>query len=412
MFKEIKSCRICQNKNLIPVVNLGNQMLTGVFPKEESQKVTVGPLVLVKCYGENSCGLLQLKHTYNLEEMYGLNYGYRSGLNQSMVTHLTKKVQKIIESISLSKGDLVIDIGSNDGTTLRAYPLNLDLNLVGVDPTGIKFAQYYPNNAQLIPNFFSPELIKELFPKTKAKIVTSFSMFYDLENPMQFMQDIFDILDESGVWVFEQSYMPTMLKTNSYDTICHEHLEFYGLSQIKWMTDKIGFKIIDVEFNDINGGSFSVTVQKNHADLSESSKVRSILDSEKLLKLDTITPYISFQERIEQSKRALIDFLNKSKLQGKKVAALGASTKGNVILQYCNIKKDLVSFVGEVNFEKFQCYTPGVYLPIIEENQLLQKNCDYLLILPWHFKNFFISNKKFSGINLVFPLPEFHIVRP
>lgn len=410
MYKKIEKCRICGNTHLERVLDLGEQMLTGVFPREKGAKVTTGPLRLVKCTGkDDACGLLQMEHSYDLGEMYGENYGYRSGLNASMVAHLNKKVMRILGLVKLQRGDLVIDIGSNDSTTLQAYPENGPV-LVGVDPTGIKFHSYYPSHIQLIPDFFSASLVQQRLPGQKAKVVTSFSMFYDLEDPMGFMRQVFDVLADDGIWVFEQSYMPTMLDTNSYDTVCHEHLEFYALRQIKWMADRVGFRIIDVEFNDINGGSFSVTVAKSHGDTSTAPEVQKILDDECARGLDTLKPYQEFAERVVRTKRDLLAFIEKAHAEGKTVAVLGASTKGNVLLQYCGLTISEVECVGEVNPEKFGCYTPGTWIPIIEEQELLAKKPDYMIVLPWHFRKFFISNKKLSGMKLVFPLPEVEIV--
>lgn len=411
MYKKIEKCRICGNTHLECVLDLGEQMLTGVFPREKGAVVTTGPLHLVKCMsGDNSCGLLQMEHSYDLGEMYGENYGYRSGLNASMVQHLNSKVNRILNLVELHQGDLVIDIGSNDSTTLQAYPSS-GLFLVGVDPTGLKFHHYYPSHIQLIPDFFSSALVKARFPEKKAKVVTSFSMFYDLEDPMGFMSQVYEVLADDGVWVFEQSYMPTMLDTNSYDTVCHEHLEFYALSQIKWMADRVGFKILDVEFNDINGGSFSVTVSKSHGDLTVDHTVQKILDEELARGLDTLIPYQEFAMRVVQTKCDLLQFIATIRAQGKTLAVLGASTKGNVLLQYCGLTANDVDFVGEVNPEKFGCYTPGTWIPIIPEQDLLAKKPDYIIVLPWHFKQFFISNKKFSNMNLVFPLPKLEVVK-
>jgi NDP-4-keto-2,6-dideoxyhexose 3-C-methyltransferase len=410
VYKKIEKCRICGNNHLERVLDLGEQMLTGVFPREKEEKVTTGPLCLVKCSGSDEvCGLLQLEHSYDLGEMYGENYGYRSGLNTSMVAHLHEKVKKILMQIKLHEGDLVIDIGSNDSTTLQAYPSD-GLVLVGIDPTGIKFHSYYPSHIQLIPDFFSSSLLKERFPEQKAKVVTSFSMFYDLEDPLEFMQQVFDVLAEDGIWVFEQSYMPTMLKMNSYDTVCHEHLEFYALHQIKWMTDRVGLKIVDVEFNDINGGSFSIMVAKSHGDLTVAPSVQKILDDEREQGLNTLSPYQAFAKRVAKSRLDLLDFIRTAHAQGKTVAALGASTKGNVLLQYCDLTEQEVAFIGEVNTEKFGCYTPGSWIPIIAEAQLLAKNPDYLIVLPWHFRRFFEHNVKFEKTQLVFPLPQIEVV--
>lgn len=410
MYKKIDKCRICGNTHLERVLDLGVQMLSGVFPSEKGAKVTAGPLRLVKCMGdEEVCGLLQLEHSYDLGEMYGENYGYRSGLNASMVAHLHGKVKKILGQVELRKGDFVIDIGSNDSTTLQAYP-PIGLELVGVDPTGIKFHNYYPQHIQLIPDFFSAALVKQRFPGRKAKVITSFSMFYDLEDPMGFMEQVYDVLADDGVWVFEQSYMPTMLEMNAYDTVCHEHLEFYALHQIKWMTDRVGFRIIDVEFNDVNGGSFSVMVSKSHGDLTLAPSIRRILEREREQKLDSLAPYQAFSERVAQSKRDLLAFIEAAHAAGKTVAALGASTKGNVLLQYCDLTEKDIFSVGEINADKFGCFMPGTWIPIIPEDELLAMKPDYMIVLPWHFRKFFLGNKKFPKSKLVFPLPKLEVL--
>ena len=195
-----------------------------MFPRSKDQPLTSGPLELVKCHsdsGDPVCGLLQLRQSYPLDEMYGQNYGYRSGLNRSMVEHLHGKVRGILGSIPLASGDLILDIGSNDSTLLQAYPQHLGLVLAGIDPTGVKFRQYYPPHVQLIPDFFSAQAVRDNFGGRKAKVITSIAMFYDLESPLEFVRQVADVLADDGVWVFEQSYMPTMLEINAYDTICH-----------------------------------------------------------------------------------------------------------------------------------------------------------------------------------------------
>lgn len=412
MYSQINACRVCGNQALERVVDLGEQYLTGVFPHHKNmEKITKGPLRLVKCHGENVCGLLQLEHTYSLPEMYGENYGYRSGLNQSMVQHLKAKVQRITTTSKLSPGDLVIDIGSNDGTTLGFYPEHLDL--VGVDPTGNKFKKYYAPQVKLIPDFFSARLVTEKFGAKKAKVVSSFSMFYDLEAPVVFARDIASVLDpKDGIWVFEQSYMPLMLEMNSYDTICHEHLEYYGLKQVMWIAEATGMRIIDVETNDVNGGSFSVVAALKTSDhVPNSEKINKMLDSEKKAQLDSVIPYQEFAERIRDSKVKLLAFLAKAKSEGKKVSGLGASTKGNVVLQYCAITESEVQNIADVNPDKFGAYAPGCAIPIEDEKKVLAQNPDYLLVLPWHFRPFFLKNPAFRGRNLVFPLPEIEVVK-
>lgn len=410
MYTKISQCRICGNEKLIGVLDLGEQMLTGVFPRSRDTVVTTGPLRLVKCVGgAEVCGLLQLEHSYDSGEMYGENYGYRSGLNASMVAHLHKKVQRICDTVSIRAGDLIVDIGSNDSTTLQAYS-TAGVELVGIDPTGAKFHSYYPSHIQLIPEFFSARLLEERFPGRKAKVITSFSMFYDLEDPMAFMRGVYSALADDGIWVTEQSYMPMMLKMNSYDTVCHEHLEYYALKQIKWMADRIGFRILDVQFNEVNGGSFSITASKANTENPVSNEILAILEREKGLGLDTLVPYQEFATRVAKSKHHLLSFIDKAKFENKKVLALGASTKGNVILQYCGITDAEIAYVGEVNPEKFGCFTPGSWVPIVPEDELLDMKPDYLVILPWHFQNFFLASPKFSGHPLVTPLPEIRVL--
>jgi cyclopropane fatty-acyl-phospholipid synthase-like methyltransferase len=412
MIIEIQKCRICGNPDLTSIVNLGVQALTGLFPKEPGQRISEGPLELLKCNEANGCGLVQLRHSFDINEMYGANYGYRSGLNQSMVHHLEKIAKQITQRTHLKDQDLVVDIGSNDGTLLRSYP-NQQCRLLGVDPTGIKFKKYYPKHIDLICDFFSAKAVQKHCGQQKAKVVTSIAMFYDLESPMDFMREIYDVLDDDGIWIFEQSYMPTMLERNSYDTICHEHLEYYCLKQIKWMTDKVGLKIIDVELNDVNGGSFRITVAKKEARFKENaSRIDEILRKEKGMKFNTDRSFEKFRKSIYSHRDQLLKFIERSKSQNKTVLGYGASTKGNVILQFCNLTTRDIPFIAEVNADKFGCYTPGTGIPIISEEEAKLKKPDYFMVLPWHFRQNIIQREKDflkKGGRIVFPLPDLEV---
>lgn len=414
MYKKIDRCRICGNAELIPVVDLGEQYLTGVFPRQQSgSTLTKGPLRLAKCHGGNDvCGLLQLDHSYDLDELYGENYGYRSGLNPSMVRHLHEKVARIRGTLDVRPGDLVVDIGSNDGTTLGAYPD--DLLLVGIDPTGEKFRRHYASHLNLISEFFSAGLLTQAFPGRKAKVVTSFSMFYDLESPIDFAREIVGVLDpQEGIWVFEQSYMPLMLERNAYDTICHEHLEYYGLKQIVWLAERAGLRIVDVGLNDVNGGSFSVVAAhraSRHAD--SRGIVARMLADEEAAGLSGLAPYQAFSNRTERSRRSLQEFVAGVRREGKRLCGLGASTKGNVVLQYCGFGPGDIEAIGDVNPDKFGALTPGTWIPIEDEAKVLASSPDFLLVLPWHFRDFFLRNPALKGRRLVFPLPQLEIVIP
>jgi len=411
MYKDIRKCRICGNSNLVSILDLGIQALTGVFPKTKDEVVTSGPLELVKCLeGENEdfCGLVQLKHSYQKEELYGANYGYRSGLNQSMVTHLHAKVKKILNRISVRPGDLVIDIGSNDSTLLQAYPTN-GIILLGIDPTGDKFKQHYPKHIQLMPDFFSAAAIKAAFGQQKAKIITAIAMFYDLEGPIDFMAQVHEVLADDGLWVFEQSYLPTMLEMNAYDTVCHEHLEYYCLKQIKWLTDRTGFKIVDVEVNSVNGGSFAVMVAKSNSPYPENTAlIHQLLSEEERKGLGTLEPYREFNRRVFNHRDELCRFLQKTRSDNEKILGYGASTKGNVILQFCRLTEKDIPFIAEVNADKFGCCTPGTHIPIISEVDARAMKPNYFMVLPWHFKPGIVEREQDylkSGGKLFFPLP-------
>lgn len=408
-FRKIDRCRICGNSELTPILSLGKQALTGVFPKTRETPITIGPLTLVKCSGgADVCGLLQLAHSYDSNEMYGENYGYRSGLNPSMVRHLQRKVERILGMAELQQGDLVVDIGSNDGTTLNSFPKGKG-TLVGFDPTGLKFREYYDRDVLLVPDFFSKDALKAQFGSKRAKIVTSFAMFYDLDNPLAFVEGIRDVLADDGIWVFEQSYMPAMLETNSFDTVCHEHLEYYGLKQIAWMADRAGLVIKDVEFNNVNGGSFSVTVGKRRRrDDNHSDQLPELLRRE--AQYDDLAPFREFAARTERARTELRDFVAKAWKGGKAVRGLGASTKGNVLLQYCEFTSDDIECIGEVNSEKFGRFTPGTHIPIVPEDTLFGPESSCVVVLPWHFREFFLASPRFAPLNLVFPLPRLESV--
>lgn len=409
MITKLKACRISKSTNLINVLSLGEQFLTGVFPKNTSDKITKGPLDLLWC---PDSGLLQLGHSYDLNEMYGENYGYRSGLNQSMVNHLTQKIKTLERLIQLDDGDLVIDIGSNDATTLKAYTGNQ--RKVGIDPTGLKFKNYYTKGIDLIPDFFSAEVFRKSFKSEKAKIITSIAMFYDLESPVAFVQDIFECLHDEGVWHFEQSYMPSMLRTNSYDTICHEHLEFYSFKVVKNLLETNGLKVVDVQMNAINGGSFAVTASKMNSKIKPNLPVINwLLRQEDDMGLDTPRPYRDFEERVYKHRKNLIELINSLVNDGKIIIGYGASTKGNVLLQFCNFNTSQMPFIAEVNPDKFGSFTPGTNIPIISESEARMMKPDYFLVLPWHFKHTILEREKeyiSQGGKFIFPLPEIEII--
>jgi len=414
-FREIQQCRICGNHDLDLVLSLGTQVLTGVFPRTRDQKISAGPLELVRCRsgaGGETCGLLQLRHSYNPDEMYRGSYGYRSGINQTMTRHLRHVVDSARKLVDVKAGDVVLDIGSNDATLLKSYDDN-KLTRVGIDPGGENFRRYYPPEITLVPDYFTAKAFQSNMGQRRAKIVTSIAMFYDLPSPLMFMQDIKEILAPDGVWVFEQSYMPTMLTQNAYDTVCHEHLEYYGLRQIKWMADRVGFKILDVELNDINGGSFRVTVAHEQSPARATSDCTALLAQEKQTGLDGAEPYLAFRDGVYRHRDELRAEIARINQRGELILGYGASTKGNVILQFCGLSEKDVPAIAERNPEKYGCFTPGTLIPIIPEADARQRQPRYLLALPWHFREEFLTREQSflqGGGRLLFPLPKIEAV--
>ena len=416
MFHKIGKCRVCGNTELTTVLDLGNQYLSGIFPKEVDKGMYQGPLKLVKCVDgieldptTTSCGHVQLEHTFDLPTMYGNDYGYRSGLNSSMVKHLKGKYEKITEFLELKEKDIVVDIAGNDGTFLSFFPENL--RLTSIDPTSEKFSKYFPEHVNYIADFFSKRTYRSLYGRN-AKLITSFSMFYDLEDPCEFARQVRSCLDpDDGVWVLEQSYMPEMLRVNSFDTVCHEHLSYYGMRQLKYIMDEAGLKIIQYEFNDVNGGSISMMVcSKDSGKYEEcTDMLNELIQEEYDLGLDTTKPWEDFEKRIDKCKTQFKKILKEFKDQNLKVAGLGASTKGNVTLQTWGIKPKDIHAIGDVNPDKDGSFTPGTWIPIQNEDQVLE-DYDVFVILPWHFKKFFVNNPKFKGKTLVFPLPTPEVV--
>jgi hypothetical protein len=329
-----------------------------------------------------------------------------------MVRHLTNKIHLLEKLVSLKESDVVLDIGSNDATSLKAYHGNHVK--VGIDPTGIKFREYYTDEIFLIPDFFSAVKFNEYFPGKKAKIITSIAMFYDLESPGNFVNDIEKVLDDDGLWHFEQSYMPSMLRTNAYDTVCHEHLEFYSFKVVKKLIESRGLRVLDVQMNSINGGSFAVTACKVDAKyVSNKPIINWMLRQEDDMGLDTPKPYRDFEERVFKHRKNLIELIEALVNDGKKIIGYGASTKGNVLLQFCGLTNRHIPYIAEVNKNKFGSFTPGTNIQIISEEEARAMMPDYFFVLPWHFKHSILDreeNFRSKGGKFIFPLPEIEIV--
>ena len=402
---KIKFCRLCRSKNLETVSSLGNMYFTGIFPKLKNSTIPKGKLRLIRC---KKCSLLQLGDNFDSNLMYGKNYGYMSSLNKAMKFHLKLKKKYLLDTYKIKKGSSILDIGSNDGTFLKFF--SKDYKLFACDPTIKKFKKYYRKDINTTANFFSADQFKN----QKFDLITSIAMFYDLPDPLKFAKDIESLLSKDGIWHVEMSYMPSMLNNKSYDTICHEHLEYYSLKSLKFLTKLSNLKIVNISFNQINGGSFSLDIAKNNSIYSENNTLlRWLLLRENLNKFNSLKTQKNFFKNIRKHKLLLFNLIKRLKLNGKKICGYGASTKGNVILQYCGLTKKHLDYIFEVNSFKYNRYTPGSKIRILPESYINKIKPDYLLVLPWHFKEHIILKEKNfldSGGRLIFPLPEIEII--
>lgn len=407
----ISRCRVCRDSHLTEVLDLGFTSFTGVFPASPDEPIDEGRLRLVVC---ESCGLAQLADSFPAEVLYGDNYGYRSGLNASMLQHLKRTAHRLERLAGLTSGDVVLDIGANDGSLLRSYETS-GLIRVGIDPTISKFIEFYANDVgtTCVADFFSADAFDSVSDQ-RARVVTSIAMFYDLEDPVAFAQDIRHCLTIDGLWHFEQSYMPWMLRSGAYDTICHEHLEYYSLSTIKRILDEAGLRIVDVATNAVNGGSISVTAARDDSDWQTVSIIPEwLLEEERRQGVADVDTWLRFAGVVRQRQSDLRNLLVALKGSGQTVMGLGASTKGNVLLQTSGITPEVVSMVGDVNPYKFGRFLPGTGIPIVSEADVLAMKPDYLLVLPWHFREtFMVTMEPFlaRGGRLIFPLPDIEVV--
>lgn len=415
MNQAINACRICKSSAIIPILSLGDLYVSDFIDPEkiDEGKGVHAPLELVFCdVAQGGCGLLQLKHTISPDIMYGGHYWYLSGVTQTMKNALLDIVQKAEKLILLKKDDVILDIGCNDGTLLSAYS-SKGLLLGGFEPSKNLISYASKVTPHVINDFFNYNSYQKVFGEKKAKIITSIAMFYDLEEPNEFVADITKIIDDHGLWIIQMSYLPLMLEQNAFDNICHEHLEYYSLSVLQYLLEKHGLRVVDVELNEVNGGSIRTYIVPSTNTtiipfLGAEERVQRLLEREKELGLDTRKVYDEFSKRVEHIKKEVSDFIRHEVDSGKKVYVYGASTKGNTLLQYFGLNHSLITAAAERSPAKWGRVTIKTHIPIISEEQARQEKPDYFLILPWAFLEEFRKREvEFlnSGGKFIIPLP-------
>ena len=404
-----KFCRNCKNDKLINLLSLGKMSFTGKFSKSFFNNIPKAYINLVMC---TKCKLVQLDRNFNPKYLYNDDYGYRSGINRTMAEHLKKTVIKNSKLVKLQDNDYVLDIASNDGTLLNFYEKKIVT--VGIDPLVNKYKSYYKKISYKISNFFQISDIKKLNLKKKFKIITSLSVFYDLKDPNRFIRGIKECLDENGVFVLEHADLLCIIKNNLFDTICHEHLEYYSSKVIIDMMNLNGLKVFNHEFNNINGGSSRYYIcHKKAKYITKKKKINKLLSEESAIGLHSSKTFKTFFSKILNEKGKLKKLINKILNKKFIIHGYGASTKGNVLLQFYKINNKDINYIADRNPLKYNLFTPGTKIKIISENHSRKLKPDYYLVLPWHFKKeILIREKKIrkKGTKFIFPLPKVKVV--
>lgn len=398
----IKGCRICGEK-YNQVLDLGELYPStytdgiGHYHKDPAQ--IKAPLTLVQC---RRCGLVQLKHTVDLDSMYR-QYWYKSGLNDSMIEALQDIVDEVQKRVKLAPGDVVIDIGANDGTMLAMYPRYV--TKIGIDPALNLADEAKANCDYFINDYFSAAAVPKRYPM--AKVITSIAMFYDLPNPVSFVDNVKQVLSPDGIWVIQLTDLTCMLETNAFDNICHEHLEYYSLDVIADLLYKQGLEVFDISYNSVNGQSVRLYVSRVGYRKVQ-PQVKKAFEAERRYLQEFRDPFREFAKRVEQIRTVVQGFFEKHK--DDVIYAMGASTKGNTLLQYFQLNNKHIDCAVEVSPEKYGKYTVGTEIQIVPQDDVPNKLTypDYYFILPWHFTDNFVGkNRSFleQGGRFFVPMP-------
>jgi hypothetical protein len=412
------TCRVCGSSQLAPVLDLGEHSIAGAFPEPGGELPVQRsiPLELVRCdmtRDQDACGLLQLRHTVPGQILYQ-SYWYRSGVNRTMTENLHGIAAAIEELSGLRPGDLVIDIGCNDGTLFDGYTAR-DLRFLGFDPSDVtRYA--VAKGYGVVRDFFSARALKQRQPDQKAKAITSIAMFYDLEDPAAFVREVADSLAEDGVWAMELHYLPTMLRLNAFDVIVHEHLEYYSLAVIERLLADAGLAVNDASLNDMNGGSIRLFIGhagRREPSLEATERLQELRVAEFEMALDSPTPYEQFGRDVERVRNELKELCERLAGEGKTIHIYGASTKGNTILQYAGLDRSLIPYAADRNPDKWGSETIRTAIPIISEDESRAMKPDYYLVLPWHFLDEFLEREGEyleGGGRFIVPLPEVRVI--
>lgn len=411
MTERITKCRVTGAEDLVTVLDLGEQCLTSVYPQLNEPDPSVSPLELVFANDSEGCHLVQLRHNADIEEMYGTTYGYHSSISPTMVDHLRAKFDEIVAFAKPKAGELVLDIGCNDGTFLNFYR-PLKVRRFGIDPSSVKFSEYFHDDIHVAYEFFSAAAVRKMSGDAQYKIISSIAMFYDIDRPLEFMQQVSQLLQPDGVWLVEVAYLPLMLSNLAYDQVMHEHLTYLALRQMTFMAERSGLLILDVSTNYINGGSINIICGKKGGPyMANRPKINAMLAAEApLSRLDTFQRFANRVKNHRDEVRWVLGLLRES---GKNVWGYGASTKGNVVMNYCGLNAGLIEAICDKNPYKHGRVTPQTRIPILSQQAMRDRHPDYLFVNIWHLRREVLVDERdyiLRGGAMIFSLPRLHVV--
>ena len=397
---EHTNCRLCGSGELTSIFDLGNLYINDFVTRERIGEGRKAPLELLAC---NNCSLVQLRHTAPQELLYSRYYWYRSGVTDTMKAALLDLATAVEALADLKEGDVILDIGANDGTLLQSFSVP-NLNRVGCEPANNLIDLLHDNAEYVMHDFWDYDEYIEL-QKTwginQAKVVTALGMFYDLEDPNKFISDARKALHKDGIFVAQLMCMASMLEKNDLGNLCHEHIEYYSMESLKFLFEKNGLEIFRIEENDVNGGSYRIFARH---------LVSGSIDFEEQITIDDL---IAFKDRVDRNRDLCVNFIRNEVEKGKVVYVYGASTKGNTILQYYGLDSSLITAAAERSPEKWGKYTVGSWIPIVSEEEARAADPDYFLVLPWaFFDEFYMREEKWrkGGGQFIVPLPDFRVV--
>lgn len=409
-------CRICGSEQLTEVIWLDEQYLSPTFVKTNEGNALVNikaPMTLLLCdrkKNSQGCGLLQLKEAVNKDLLY-TNYFYRSATSTTMREDLKDVVRDVERHVSLEKGDSVLDIGANDGTMLAYFPAHT--RRIGIEPAkNIDWSTLDPS-LKMVNDYFSKKALETVAPGEKVKAITACAMFYDLEDPNGFVADVKSILAPNGVWCIQLSYLPLMLQNMNFYDICNEHLEYYSLHTLQSLMKRHHLTIVDATTNAVNGGSVRVFITHDEGSPTPSSSFLKLYNEEERLALYDVDTYSQFFAQMTNLRDTVRNHILREQKRGHLVLGLGASTKGNVLLQFFGITKEMLPAISERNPDKVGLRTLGTDIELISEEDARQRKPSCMLVLPWYFKEEIVKREQEyiqRGGTLLFPMPSPHLV--